>query len=268
MIAPTKSAPRNRLLGSRDLPAAGAPSSKKGKKADTATVTTVDRLVIPRVEFEWASIELIGVSPLIANRFRDSAIRQMEDAQQGGAKTKKEPRKPEVEFFESNHICEVKGKPDHKQMEKCLFGFPAIGLKKAIANAAYRFGGAKNIVSIASVLFVHGPYGGLMPLYDADSKKKLVAAMPTMRRDPVVLANGSASIAYRPEYTNWKLVVDIRFWPAVISLESLVNGLSLAGQLVGIGAWRIENKGDKGAFSVGTVKSLPADYVPHSFASL
>ncbi len=268
MVAVTKAKPTNRITNANgaDLPVVDAPSSKK--KAEKNGHAELGQLVIPRVEFQWARIEIIGDSPLIVNRFRESALANMEEAQQGAAKQKKPPREPELEFFESNHIC--KGFNDPKRMKDCLFGFPAIGIKKAIANAAYRFGGAKNIVSVASVLFISGPYSGLVPIYGVGNKKKgqPPAAMPHMRRDPVVLANGSASIAYRPEYSPWKMELDIRYWPSVLSLESLVNGLALAGQLVGIGAWRVENKGDKGMFRLGEVRQLPKDFVPEQHVAV
>lgn len=242
--------PRKKPGAGQPLPATDAPSSRN------------TRIELPRVDLQWVRVEIIGTSPLIVNRFREEALRGMEGKQQGEAKTKKPPRKPEVEFFESNHIC--LGYNDPARIKDCLFGFPAIGLKKAVANAAYRFGGTKDVVSVASSLFMHGPYGGLLPIYDASKAKKSVPALPTMRRDPVVLSGGTASIAYRPAYFPWKMEVDVRYWPAMMSLESLVNGIVLAGQFVGIGAWRIEKKGDKGAFTIGRVQELPRDYVPET----
>lgn len=243
-----KAAGRNRI---KDLPAQDAPSTSK--------------IVIPRLDYSWVEIDLCGVTPLLVNKFREAAMDDIEAKQMGKATTKRDKREPEREFREACHIC--KGGYQPSKFAKSLHGFPATAFKEALAKAAYRFGGAKNIVDTISVVFIHGPYAGLVPLYQAlpktkRSKPKPVA--PAKRRDAVVIGgkNPVTSLAYRPEYWPWATTLQIRYWDPIINLASVVNALHMAGQLVGVGSWRIENKGSHGMFTLGQIRELPKDFTP------
>lgn len=66
---------------------------------------------------------------------------------------------------------------------------------------------------------------------------------PVQREDVVRLQTGVASLAFRPQFDQWGFDLRLRFNPKVISLQSLVNLLELAGSACGIGDWRPERKG-------------------------
>ena len=211
-----------------------------------------DLLDLELIQFHWLECEIIGSSPLVTNRFSDESLDQIEDKQTQGAtgkKLKKPPREPEKEFLQAAHIC--KGKADTAHLEKNIYGFPAVALKKAMANGNYRYGGAKDKVSQMGAFHVHGPWHGLIEVQGLDGKP----CIPSMGRDMVQLPKGQiASIAYRPYYFPWKMNVFIRYCPTLMSKDELIHALYIAGNCIGIGSWRTEKSGDKGSFDVGDIK--------------
>jgi len=211
-----------------------------------------DVLDLEMIQFHWLECEIVGSSPLVTNRFSDEALDIIEGNQTSGKtgkKLKKPPREPEKEFLQAAHIC--KGSPEVSQLEKNIYGFPAVALKKAMANGNYRYGGAKDKVSQMGAFHVHGPWHGLIEVQGLDGKP----CIPTMGRDMVQLPKGQiASIAYRPYYFPWKMNVFIRYCPALMSKDELIHALYIAGNCIGIGSWRTEKSGDKGSFDVGDIK--------------
>ena len=87
---------------------------------------------IPKLEKEYITVTIRGVTPLIVHRFSLSVQRAIEEAQQGAAKLKKAPRTPDKEFDEAIYRTADGG-----------HGFPAIGVKKAMVTAGQRFGDEK-----------------------------------------------------------------------------------------------------------------------------
>jgi hypothetical protein len=203
------------------------------------------------------------------NRITDQTLDDIAIKQITGNAPPKRLRNPEQEFLDATHICD--GKYILSWLKKNLYGCPGVALKKGIAAGMYRIGGAANMKVPLSVIFVHGPYDGLIPLYEkvGPNVKKLVPAIPTMRRDAVIGQQGAKKIivpAYRPYFAPGKtaMMVDIR-WPAdMMSLESVANGVALAGEFCGLGSWRVENAGEKGMFTLDSVMQLPDDYQPQS----
>lgn len=204
------------------------------------------------IQFHWLECHIIGTSPLITNRFTEKSLDDIEAGQTGGAsgkKLKKPPREPETEFMAAAHIC--KGKADPALLEKNIYGFPAVALKKAMANGNYRYGGAKDKVSQMGAFHVHGPWHGLIEVQQPNGKP----CIPWMGRDMVQLPKGqTASIAYRPYYFPWEMNVFIRYCPSLMSKDELIHALYIAGNCIGIGSWRTEKTGDKGSFDVGDIQ--------------
>lgn len=217
-----------------------------------AAKATGDVLDLELIQFHWLEIELLGTSPLVTNRFSSEALDGIEKSQTSGStgkKLKKPPREPEKEFMQAAHICKGVTAPEH--LENNIYGFPAVALKKAMANGNYRYGGAKDKVSQMGAFHVHGPWHGLIEIQDLEGNP----CIPTMGRDMVQLPKGQiASIAYRPYYFPWKMQVFLRYCPTLMSKAELVHALYIAGNCIGIGSWRTEKSGDKGSFDVGEIK--------------
>jgi hypothetical protein len=69
----------------------------------------------------------------------------------------------------------------------------------------------------------------------------------------VRLETGTSDIRFRPEFKDWSLKVSVVAPTNIITAESVVNLLSVAGQYSGLGEWRPERGGSFGRF---TVKAL------------
>lgn len=214
------------------------------KKATTET----KQIEIPPLEFRWMMLTLRGESPLILNRCSESTINAIETKQTGGATNKKAPRDPEQEYIEHCYpICDgAPATPTKETFAGCEFGFPAIGIKKAICTAGMRFADAKK-VQMFGVIFVHGPHRGLIK----------INGVPVMGRDPVKPpAQNTMHIAYRPYFDPWEMVVPIRYVSTVVTAEQLINAVRWAGISIGLGSWRVENGGDKGVFEIGKIQEF------------
>lgn len=85
--------------------------------------------------------------------------------------------------------------------------------------------------------------GEMSPLY----------GFPTNRLDPVKVGNfpnTTADLRFRPEFVQWAAVLRFRHNPDVITKESILNLLIMAGEMVGVGEWRPGRKGPNGLFQV------------------
>ena len=79
---------------------------------------------------------------------------------------------------------------------------------------------------------------------------------PIMRTDIVHIGpfgKKTATPRYRPEFTNWRCKLIVRYNESAISPEQLWNLINVAGFSVGIGEWRPEKSGagSFGMFHVG-----------------
>lgn len=266
------------LDGARGLPGAKDRINLPPGPGRLSSREDVQQYLMKAIPFSWVRIWIEGVKPLLVNKARESSVLKMEDKQTGKAQQKKEPREPEKEYIESCHICT--GRYDKAWLTRNVYGFPVIGIKKAMAAAGYRYGDAKNKVDSMGAFFIHGPYEGLAALRstgapemmecginpDRKGADKIESAIPVMRRDFVIIPQGRiGSIAYRPQFFPWTMELDIEYCPNFISRDNLLNYLHLAGRCIGLGSWRVENGGEKGRFKVAGLTDLPDDYVPEVF---
>lgn len=262
-VASTNGALRN--ARNVDLPCEIAESSQQEKAVVGKEIKIHD------VKTTWTQVTLLGLGGLMTNKFTLSEQIKIEEDQtseeRGTKKTKRAlaPRKPREEFMQHTHICQ--GAYDLKKLDKNLYGFPAIGVKKALAQALYSLGLSSNKIDIIRFIFIHGAYDGLIPIHGADMKTPCI---PEMRRDPVFLKDrmgkSITSLAYRPVFQPWTMTLQIKHLPSIISTESLVNGLKLAGTFIGIGSWTNERSGPMGAFDVHTeIRDLGPRYQPTQY---
>lgn len=249
------------------------PSNGKGDRtvedAPSKQTATTAQISIMRLQYQWARIWIAGTS-LLTNNMTQSALRSIK-AGEAGKKLKKEPRKPEYDWLESSHLCQ--GRYDLSWIERNLYGIPAVAIAKAMAAVAYSAKMHKNGVDILRYTFVNGPYDGLVPIYQAVIKAGKLAVPPNSKPcipgwheviGYVRSASGkqAATMVYRPQYVNWAIPLDIRYWPNLLNLESTLALLEAVGGTVGIGSWRKEKGGQHGLFNVVKCTTLPVDYDP------
>jgi len=74
------------------------------------------------------------------------------------------------------------------------------------------------------------------------------------RREDIVRQSGKTrapDLRVRPEFTEWTTTITVRFDADVISQESMLNLIALAGAKIGVGDHRLEQGHDSGAFHIG-----------------
>lgn len=188
--------------------------------------STDKEIVIPQPKLQQMAIRIVGITPLLTNRFGEKAIEQIEVKQQHDAKGPREARDPHADFQAACHL-----------ISPGVYGFPASGIKKAFVAAGFRFADEKGTV-------LRGVLNVTQPLIVIEGPE------PRMRTDPVRLPTGKFTIAYRPEFNPWAMTIPVVYNAAMISPAQILNLVQIAGFSVGIGAWRPETNGSFGQFSL------------------
>lgn len=179
---------------------------------------------IPEIRLSTMMVGIVGQTALLTNRFGEKARQKIEDKQQKKAKGAKEARNPQEEFEDAAHMIDDK-----------TYGFPAVGIKKALVVAGGRFADEK-MTHLRGVINIMGDL------------IEIKAKPPKMRSDTVRLANGVTSIAYRPMFMPWAMNVPVKFNASIIGEAQILNLFQIAGFSVGLGAWRPECNGTFGTF--------------------
>lgn len=185
---------------------------------------------IPEIKLDRITVNVVGTSPLLTNRFGENAITSIENKQQKKAKGVKEARDPHAEFVEKLHVIKA-GRSDLDG----TFGYPSIGIKKCLVVAGGRFADEK-------MTHLRGAINILGSLIEIKSPA------PTMRTDTVRLQGGVTSIAYRPQFWPWEMEIPVVFNTGIIGPAQILNLFQIAGFAVGFGAWRPELNGVFGQF--------------------
>lgn len=222
------------------------------KKVTDTPVGTVDdkvgSIVIPAMVKHTLSVPIVGITPLITNRFPEKARQQMMEAMQQkkqratGLPKERPDKDPEAEFEAAMHRFADGG-----------YGFPAGGLKKAIVSAT-RIVPKLTMTTVRAALFVHGEYDGGSA--NDVSLIRLYGSEPVMRQDPVKIVGNKTDLRHRPMFEDWGADVSISYYPHIISRESVCNLLELAGESIGLGEWRPEKNGEFGMFRINEDKDI------------
>ncbi len=202
------------------------------KKKKTEKPTEEKRITIPGVVVKTATITIQGISPLLVNKFSSKAKKEMEDKQQGVAKTKKGFRDPEAEYKESLYII-----PGTKK-----YGIPANGLKNAAVSSCRYVDGISQTFALGAFHVAGGP-GNLVE----------VQGTPVMDEGMVRIGGFGKKVSmprYRGRFDKWEVTFDCHYNSRVISPEQLCNLFENAGFSVGLCEWRPEKRGNFGMFRV------------------
>ena len=195
--------------------------SRNGQKPTSRTIE------IKPLEVTRFAMTLQGTTPLICDAFSEERRRRLESTQTGVARDKLSARRPDQEFEDALYRL-----PDGR------YGFPKLGVRKAIAVAATRMSDTKGTEMLAAFM-----------IDTPDEYLALDAAEPEMRRDHVTRM-GRANLAYRAQFYPWSLSVPVKLHEPIVTLNEFIDIVSKAGIGVGIGNWRPEKKGDFGTFEV------------------
>lgn len=186
-----------------------------------------DRIIeIPEIKLNRMIVGIRGETPLITNRFGERKRKAIEEKQQKKARGAREARVPDEEFQDALHV-----------IREGTYGFPAAGVKKALVVAGGRFADEK-MTHLRGIINIVGDF------------IEIKGSEPIMRSDTVRLRDGTASIAYRPQFMPWEMEIPIVYNAGLIGEAQILNLFQIAGFSVGIGAWRPESNGVYGQFSL------------------
>ena len=159
-------------------------------------------------------------SPLVIHAFAEKAKQEIRDKQQKKAKKAHEERKP-LEECESAKYFDTEGR-------ECA---PITAIKKSLISAATAFDDITK-VGLRQALFVSPKdgHGLFVPIENHDGSP----AIGVMREDAVTIGINTRGLAYRPEYKEWQLHVNIEYNPRIVSEEQLLALVDQAGWGVGI----------------------------------
>lgn len=200
-------------------------------------------IVLPEMKKDRVAVRLVGIGPLVMHAFGEKAKKEMRDKQQGKAKSKKEPKIPEVEYNEARY-----------RLDDGRDAVPTISIKKSLVSACRMVEGVP-MTLVKQVIHVN-PGTSYLPIGFSDGKFYGDGVEPEMREDTVRVGGkgpgtGTADLRYRPEYTPWFVDAEIEFQTNHLTAESVVNLLVNAGFGCGIGENRPERTGgDWGMFNV------------------
>lgn len=213
-----------------------APGTKLNVQQKPQKVTTV--IELPKLQIAHAQITLVGDSPLISHAWSDKAIQMMLDKQMKKAKGAKEAKNPWNDFLDSLYWISPRPKklPEESSLKGYKFGMPAVAFKAAAVNACSHIDGVTKVQARGA--------------FHIDGELVHIYGIPTMRKDMVRIAMGTADIRFRGEFKTWTATLDINYNTNVLSLEQIVNLFNTAGYGIGIGEWRPEKDGSYGRFHV------------------
>jgi hypothetical protein len=174
---------------------------------------------IPPPRVAWMEVVIVGTTPLIMNKWSEKA-KTILGGREKGDPIRKEKRKPEEEFEAATH------------MYKGDYVFPVAAFKKAMVHACTFIDKKFTKIFARGAFFIRGDV--------TPDLVKLECTEPWMREDTVRRPpkTGSASLAYRPQFDEWKCSLKIRFLEDIVTREQILHLLSYAGFCVGIGEMR------------------------------
>jgi hypothetical protein len=218
---------------------------------------------------KWMEFVIFGPM-LMCNKVTETTLALMKWQQENPEKDKamkakkiRLPRNPAQEFLEHCHIC-TGSYNTADPLEDNLFGFKAVGIKKAFATAAYHLSVSVNKITVIRFLSIHGPYEGLIPLLHRDG----TPVIPEMREDPTYVGkNKDLMPAYRPVFYDWSMVIQLRYFDHIHTPEELLDGFKKTGEFIGAASWTNERGGDFGGFSIDpdSIRLLPDDFTPENY---
>ncbi len=207
--------------------------------ATRAPVQPAGAIELQRLGRVMIKVPVEGLTPLIVNKFSAKAQQIMLDKQMNKP-VQRQPKDPEENFKAAQHLLED-GTP----------GFPSVGFKAAIVDAARFFKGSKlPMTDLRRMILVNGVAGTdtanrtlLTPIYGQwkGDVKTLQPAEAVMRQDYARNESGVADIRHRPEYAPWSAVLEVVYVSNSLTKESVLALVDAAG-LAGIGEWRPASK--------------------------
>lgn len=189
----------------------------------TKTSTASADVHLERLERRVYECDIVGVTPLIVNRWSEKARAMMLEAQQSNTrkKSKKEPKDPVANFEASKY--KLKDGSD---------AFPATAFKAAIVHAGRLFDGITQVALKQTVLVLGDGTDAR-----GDELVKISFDECLMREDTPRNASGVADLRYRAQYNGWSAHLRVQVIEGILTADSVAALVDAAG-VGGVGEWR------------------------------
>jgi hypothetical protein len=205
-------------------------------------------IVIKPPRLREAGFVLVGLAPLVQNKFSEKSRRQMMETQAAGPQSRskrvREPKNFDAVFHNAIHYS-----------EEGWIGIPAPAFRAALISAC-RLVGFKMTIAKLSVFVLHDG----LDRDDGTPLVRLIADEPERHEASVRNESGVADVRVRPMWRTWKLILRVRWDEDQFSLDDVVNLLKRAGMQVGIGEGRPDSRQSAGmgwgTFDVGSEEDL------------
>lgn len=194
---------------------------------------------IDKIDAETLLVPLVGTSPLIVHRFSEKAKKQMLDAMQG-RKSPKENKDPEAEYQAAFYRLKDDGG----------YGFPCTAFKQATVGGCRFYGKSITMTALKQFVFFRGEPGE-----DGQSLVR-IEGTPHMREDVVRVGRGGTSLTYRPEFSEWRTVLQVTYVTSALTKNSVLSLIDAGGMGVGVGEWRPERDGDFGCYQIDGTRDI------------
>lgn len=205
----------------------------KAKPGAAENGTPTDAVRLLKLDLRTMTVGIQGTSSLIVHRRSPKIIEKIIRKQAGEAMLPNYPKDPEENFRESCYLM-----PGSSwDSKKPRFGFPAVGFKIAMVEAANDMD--LKMTETRRAFHVLEDDGGLVELAFAELRHRADGA-------PNSGAGSGLDIRHRGEFVGWSVKLRIRYNASVITAEQVVNLLNVAGFGVGVGEWRIKGKKSTG----------------------
>jgi hypothetical protein len=215
-------------------------------------------IVIKPLQLKEGNITIVGMSPLLVNKFDNKIRQELDDSYQEGLNAKerkikredktRERKTPQAEFEAS--LYPFPGKPGY-------YGIPAAGIKKCAITAA----SLSNVPMTVAMKAFHivGDTSGLVeilgssPISSSKKSKKATKPEPVMDERIVRVGpfgNKKPATRRRARFDNWEITFRVKYRADLITVEQLINLYESAGFSVGLCEYRPEKSGNLGMFTV------------------
>lgn len=205
---------------------------------------------LPALQIGLMEVVLIGDSPLIVHAWSQKAKKEMLDKQMKKAKAAKEAKDPKADFEAAMYRLSDGG-----------YGFPSVAFKNAAVTAGTSVAGLTKIQA-RQAFHILGEDADIDGAFEGSKSRvnlvRIEGGEPAMREDMVRVGMGTADLRYRPEFSEWRAKILVRYNTNVLSESQILNLLNVAGFAVGVGEWRPEKDGQYGMFHVASERDLLA----------
>lgn len=205
-------------------------------KAQPATATTeapapaARSVTITPPKFETATVEIVGLTPLVLHKFSQKQKEKMRATQEAGQQARKGAKREARDFHENfmaaRHIA-----------KEGWDGIPAAAFRNAMISACRTVGFKMTIAKMSVFVLADG--------YDEEGNGlvRITKGTPHMDVRPARNDGGSTDLRSRPMWVEgWRARPRFRWDADQFSASDLINLLARAGFQVGVGEGRPDSK--------------------------